>query len=410
MKKIVRQRVYVALLLIPVCGMLFPLKAQKHSYNELRATADSTAQHNKKAWEIGIGGSMINWNRVEVTGFKSTQDNYFYNLKTNHLMGGVNLYVARELNPWFYLDLQGDLGMAKNKFRDATNDKKYNFLYMGGLGLQCRLSPLFNSKYVEPYLRAGVYYLHKDFQTTYKGNFAGDPTGEAHWESTDTWNPSGRSRDKNSFLPLSLGAGINAWLNNSLGLGLQGEYLMPLQKDLPRFVQVSARVMWRIGGKSKRTAPVIQYVEVEKPVERIVEKIVEKRVEVPSTDDREMYSLLDNVHFDFDKDVITPESVKVIDKLAALLKKYSDGRFLITGYTDAKGSDSYNLDLSRRRAKAVYNELLKRDVPRNMLKWRGVGKRASLISASERNLVREGDRKVLLEKVTNRQYWDALGE
>lgn len=46
-------------------------------------------------------------------------------------MGGVNLYVARELNPWFYLDLQGDLGMAKNKFRDATNDKKYNFLYMG---------------------------------------------------------------------------------------------------------------------------------------------------------------------------------------------------------------------------------------------------------------------------------------
>lgn len=71
------------------------------------------------------------------------------------------------------------------------------------------------------------------------------------------WNPSGRSRDKNSFLPLSLGAGINAWLNNSLGLGLQGEYLMPLQKDLPRFVQVSARVMWRIGGKSKRTASVM---------------------------------------------------------------------------------------------------------------------------------------------------------
>ncbi|GAK36751.1 OmpA protein [Bacteroides graminisolvens DSM 19988 = JCM 15093] len=43
----------------------------------------------------------------------------------------------------------------------------------------------------------------------------------------------------------------------SLGLGLQGEYLMPLQKDLPRFVQVSARVMWRIGGKSKRTASVM---------------------------------------------------------------------------------------------------------------------------------------------------------
>ena len=74
----------------------------------------------RKAWEIGAGGSLINWSRVSVTGFQSTPDNYMYNLKANHLMGGANLYVARELNRWFYLDLQGTVGVAKNKNRIAA--------------------------------------------------------------------------------------------------------------------------------------------------------------------------------------------------------------------------------------------------------------------------------------------------
>ncbi len=55
----------------------------------------------KKHGKIGAGGSLINWSRVSVTGFQSTPDNYMYNLKANHLMGGANLYVARELNRWF---------------------------------------------------------------------------------------------------------------------------------------------------------------------------------------------------------------------------------------------------------------------------------------------------------------------
>lgn len=73
----------------------------------------------KKAWEIGAGGSLINWSRVSVTGFQSTPDNYMYNLKANHLMGGANLYVARELNRWFYLDLQGTVGVAKKQEPDC---------------------------------------------------------------------------------------------------------------------------------------------------------------------------------------------------------------------------------------------------------------------------------------------------
>ncbi len=62
--------------------------------------------------------------------------------------------------------------------------------------------------------------------------------------------------------------------------------------------------------------------------------------------------LLENIHFEFDKDVITLVSHKILDRLAALLKNYPDSHFLITGYTDARGSAQYNLRLSERRAKS----------------------------------------------------------
>lgn len=359
----------------------------------------------RRAWEVGLGGSLVNWNRVAISGFESRPDQYFYNLRTDHLMGGVNLYLARELNRWFYLDLQGTLGLAK----DHTAAKsKYNHMYMGGVGLQWRLSPLFRSQYVEPYLRVGANYLHKDFHAVTAGTFEDDPTGQASWESSDVWNPKGSAKDKSSFFPLSFGAGVNAWLNNSLGLGLQGEYLMPVQKDLPRFAQITLRVMWRIGGRSKQPAPVVEYVTVEKPVEveKIVERVVEKEVRVPA--EPQICEVFDNVNFEFDKYTLTAESEAVLDRAAQLLKQYDGQHFLITGYTDARGSSDYNLTLSQKRAQTVVEALIKRGVSAGMLKARGVGLKAVSMPADETDSARMGDRKVTIERVTNLEYWNKL--
>ena len=69
----------------------------------------SDRKRNRNPWEIGVGGSLINWSRVSITGFQSTSENYLYNLKDNHLMGGANLYVARGVEPvvftWIYRGL-----------------------------------------------------------------------------------------------------------------------------------------------------------------------------------------------------------------------------------------------------------------------------------------------------------------
>ncbi|WP_019207784.1 OmpA family protein [Phocaeicola abscessus] len=360
----------------------------------------------KRAWEIGVGGTMINWDRISVTGFRSTPEQYLYHLKVKHLLGGANLYLARELNRWFYLDLQGTIGFAGKEEGTANEKDKNNYTLMGGLGLQFRLSPLFKSKYVEPYLRVGGNVLHKNFLTTGTGVFYNDPTGQAGWISDDVWNKRGYSHDKKTCFPVSLGAGVNAWLNNSVGVGLQGEYLTPFKKNLPRFAQITMRVIWRIGGHDKRPTPVVRYVEIEKPVDRIVEKIVEKEMLVPA--ETQLCELFNNVNFEFDKDVLTAESKTILEQAAQMLKTRSDARFLITGYTDARGSDAYNLDLSRRRAKVVVDELVKNGVPTEMLKSRGVGKRIAAMPASETNGARLGDRKTTIERVLQMEYWNKL--
>lgn len=87
---------------------------------------------------------------------------------------------------------------------------------MAGPGLQFRFTPLFKSKYVEPYLRIGVNYLHHDFHAINAGKFGNDPIGEAEWTSSNPWNRE-TIGSKQSYFPLSLEPGYK------LGLTIIGE-------------------------------------------------------------------------------------------------------------------------------------------------------------------------------------------
>ncbi len=121
-----------------------------------------------------------------------------------------------------------------------------------------------------------------------------------------------------------------------------------------------------------------------------------------------LFLLLANVNFDFDKHDITAESGKLLDQAAEILKKMPERRFLISGFTDAWGSAKYNEGLSARRAAAVVQALEERGVPTDMLKSRGVGKKATTLPTTATEKQREGDRKVTIELILNMEYWDVL--
>jgi hypothetical protein len=67
-----------------------------------------------------------------------------------------------------------------------------------------------------------------------------------------------------------------------------------------------------------------------------------------------------DIFFSFNSDVIREESEPTLKEIAGLLKKHADWKLGIEGHTDSIATDSFNLDLSRRRAAAVRDALVKR--------------------------------------------------
>ena len=98
----------------------------------------------------------------------------------------------------------------------------------------------------------------------------------------------------------------------------------------------------------------------------------------------------------------------MLDEVARLLMKFPENKFMVSGHTDARGSDAYNERLSQARAKAVFEALLKRGVPESMLCYRGFGKRTALVPVQADDNIRRGDRKVVIERVTWEPLWNYL--
>jgi len=81
------------------------------------------------------------------------------------------------------------------------------------------------------------------------------------------------------------------------------------------------------------------------------------------------------INFEFDSDRVVLESKPQLEALRDALQssKLTQERFTIEGHTDAKGSASYNFELSQRRALAIVQFLKDSGVSDDRLSWEGKG-------------------------------------
>jgi outer membrane protein OmpA-like peptidoglycan-associated protein len=84
--------------------------------------------------------------------------------------------------------------------------------------------------------------------------------------------------------------------------------------------------------------------------------------------------ILDKIYFEYNKAIIKPQSYPILDAIVATLNGNPDIMLIeIQGHTDERGSDSYNLDLSDRRAASVRKYLTDHGVDSSRLQSQGYG-------------------------------------
>jgi outer membrane protein OmpA-like peptidoglycan-associated protein len=83
---------------------------------------------------------------------------------------------------------------------------------------------------------------------------------------------------------------------------------------------------------------------------------------------------LGDVLFDTGKAQLNPGAARKLDQLAQFLADHPERRVQIDGFTDSVGTDSYNQDLSQRRADAVKSALVTRGIDPTRIESQGYGK------------------------------------
>jgi len=106
------------------------------------------------------------------------------------------------------------------------------------------------------------------------------------------------------------------------------------------------------------------------------------------------------IMFDFDRSALRSEAQENLANLSVILNKYEDTDILIEGHTDATGTGEYNLQLSKRRAESVANQLSTQQVSVPRFTIMGYGE-AQPIADNETQVGRQKNRRVEIAIMAN---------
>ena len=398
----------------------------------LTVASSVSAQTTNNRWLIGVGAHGVNHVAANKGVGQALGDAFsskdLYTMNNFVITPPLSkLTVARNLNKFLVLDWQTSVGNVSNK--RINMDKE--FFLMTGLGLQFKVNGFWNEEsWFDPYVRVGANYLRHDYTNV---NF---PLTDVHGTVYGGYSGVGTPRKADHFA-VNGGLGSNFWFTKNFGIGIQGDYVTtPTEKsDLSNFWQASASINFRFGNRDKDKDGVLDKddacPEIPGPVENqgcpwpdtdgdgVLDKD-DACPEVPGLPEYngcpkpasefavEATGALQGIIFDFNKATISnPESLRKLDQAAEVIKSSNGGTFLVTGHTDKKGNDAYNLKLSRERAAYIVKALEQRGVADTQLKSTGVGERDAVVPETASDEERARDRKVVVEAIDG-AAWEAL--
>jgi outer membrane protein OmpA-like peptidoglycan-associated protein len=95
------------------------------------------------------------------------------------------------------------------------------------------------------------------------------------------------------------------------------------------------------------------------PVPMTVPASPSKEIKIKSDEAGLRVSFSSQLLFSVGKTTLRPESAKVLKQVSEILKAYPKNNVLVEGHTDSSGNAEYNLELSRLRAQAARDALVK---------------------------------------------------
>lgn len=90
-------------------------------------------------------------------------------------------------------------------------------------------------------------------------------------------------------------------------------------------------------------------------------------------DDELQIIQIEHINYAFDSDEILKDAAYILDKMVDMIRKYPDLEVIIESHTDSKGSDEYNLRLSKRRAASAYEYLVSKGIEPTTIQYTGYG-------------------------------------
>jgi outer membrane protein OmpA-like peptidoglycan-associated protein len=106
--------------------------------------------------------------------------------------------------------------------------------------------------------------------------------------------------------------------------------------------------------------------------------------------------ILQNIQFEFDKYTLQSSSFQELDDVVSWLKKNLSANVKLSGHTDDRGSEAYNVTLSTNRAKSVAEYLMSQGISPSRIEFVGYGKSKPLVEGIAED-AREKNRRVEIQ-------------